>query len=294
MFRSLAAVCLAAAVAAGAGRAEDGPVLPKFKKPGPGDVVKHTATEKVALRSVVTVMGAMQTTDQESRTHFAFTERVLAKPEGAKGPTKLERTYEKAEVVAKGADVPLGLAGKTVLIQKTEDGFEFTTGGQPLAGKARDLLTKEFKGQPDSLGEQFLPLKPVAVGSTWEPDPAGFAKRLGSAIGLTFDPTKMTCTAKLTKVYRKDGRQFGVVAVDLTLFATKLDAPGMEIALTDGSKLTIRAEFDHCIDGSAASGRTKITASGKLAARLDAGTLTITLTSSLVSTGEELKKSTVP
>ena len=98
----------------------------------------------------------------------------------------------------------------------------------------------------------------------------------------------------LARAYKKDGRQFGVVTVDVTLFATKLDAPGMEIALTDGSKLTIRAEFDNCIDGSAASGRTKITASGKLAARLDAGTVTLTLTSSLVSAAEELKKSATP
>jgi hypothetical protein len=294
MPRFLTAACLAAVIAAGAGRADDGPVLPKLKKPGPSDVVKHTTAERVTLRTAVTMMGMTQTRDEESRTSFAFTERVLAKPDEAAPPTKLERAYEKAEVVTQGAAADLGLGGKTVLIEKTGDRYEFTSGGQPLAGKAREILAKEFRGRADSLGERFLPEKPVRVGATWKPDGAEFAKWLGPAIGLTFDPAKTTCTAKLTKLYKKDGRQFGVMTVDVTLFATKLDAPGTELPLTDGSKLTIRAEFDNCIDGSAASGRTKITAAGKLAARLDNGTVTLTLTSSLVSTGEELKKSSTP
>src|SRR5947208_1333066 len=155
MIRPLAAVVVVTAIAATAGRADDGPVLPKLKKPGPGDVVKHTATERVTLRSAVTVAGTTQTKDEESRTTFAFAERVLEKPDGAKAATRLERTYEKAEVVSKGADVGLGLAGKTVLIVAKGDGFEFTTGGQALAGKARDLLAKEFRGRPEPLGERF-------------------------------------------------------------------------------------------------------------------------------------------
>src|SRR6476646_2541025 len=108
MFPPFAAVVFATAVAAGAGRADDGPVLPKLKKPGPGDVVKHAATERVFLRTAITTAGVTQTKDEESRTNFAFTERVLAKTDEAAAPPKLERTDEKSEVVTQGAAADLG------------------------------------------------------------------------------------------------------------------------------------------------------------------------------------------
>jgi hypothetical protein len=292
MIRTLAAAVLCAAVVTGAGRADDGPVLPVLKKPDVGDVVKHTATERVTVRSALKAQGKTQTKDEESRTTFVFTERVLEKPKGSKGPTRLERVYEKADVFSKGADVGLGLSGKTVLIEKKADGYQFTSGNQPLAGKARDFLAKEFRGEPEPLGERFLPGKPVAVGATWEPDVTEFAKRFGGGTGLTFDPTKVTATAKLTKVYQKDGRRFGVMTADVTLVPTRFDAGGTELPLDDGSKLTVRAEFDSCVDGSLVSGRSKVTTTGKLLARLESGTLTLTLTSTLTSAGEELEKKT--
>src|SRR5262249_1802294 len=113
----------------------------KLKKPGKGDVVKETKTVTEMVK--VTVMGQDQ--NQESVTKLVYTEEVLEKPAAAKRPTKLKRVYETAEITKNGAKEDIGLAGKTVLVEKAGDGYKITVDGQEPAVLAAIVLKKEFR-----------------------------------------------------------------------------------------------------------------------------------------------------
>ena len=56
----------------------------------------------------------------------------------------MKRTYESAELTVNGQKQDLGLKGRTVLIEKKGDKYTFTADGKPVAGKAAELLGKEF------------------------------------------------------------------------------------------------------------------------------------------------------
>ena len=287
MRRIIGAAVLALAV--GVAAAQDGPVTIKLKKAGPGVVTKETKTEKAENKIGISIMGMNQNKVEGGTSKFIYTDEVIEKPAGAKKPTRMKRTYETAELNTKGEDENLGLAGKTVLIEKKGDKYEFTVGDKAVTGKAAELLGKEFNKKAETDEEAFLPKKPVKVGDTWKPDLPELTKEL-SAEGMTVDAAKSSATAKLTKVYKKGDATFGVIAVDLELAVTKVGPAGMEIPLADGSKLTIKVELDGCIDGTLATGTSKMTMKGNLAGEVMGVALTIALNASNSGSSEEVKK----
>jgi hypothetical protein len=187
---------------------------------------------------------------------------VIEKPAGAPKPTKVKRTYESAELTVNGQRQDLGLKGKTVLIEKKGDRYAFTADGKPVAGKAAELLGKEFSGKKQTRDEDFLPGKPVKVGETWKIDVAKVAAELSEG-GMVVDDQKSTATGKLAKVYDKGGKKFGVIEVTMDLAVTTLKSGPQEVPLKD-SKLTTTLVLDGCIDGTEATGGGKMTMKGKL------------------------------
>src|SRR5262245_29653124 len=135
---------LAVALAAAAGRADDGPVTVKVKQSGPGDRVKESRIETATNKISFTVMGMEQNKEEKVTTKFVYTDDVVEKPAGAKRPTKLKRTYETAEMTKDGEKVDLGLVGKTVTVEKKETGYDIKVDGQEPSGPGGDLLKKEF------------------------------------------------------------------------------------------------------------------------------------------------------
>ncbi len=250
-------------LAGGAVLAQDGPVTIKLKKAGPGDVVKGTKTEAATQKVTATVMGQTQTKEDKSVATFTYTDAVDERPAGAAKPTKLRRTYEAADLTTAGAKEDLGLKGKTVLIEKKGDKYEFTVDGKPLAGKPAQFLAKEFSAKKQATDEDFLPGKPVKVGDGWTIDVGKVAGELGES-GMVIDEKKSAAAGKLTKVYDKGGKKFGVIEVTMELVVTKLKG-AQEVPLKDGSKLTITLTLDGCIDGSEATGAGKMTMKGNLA-----------------------------
>jgi hypothetical protein len=234
-------------------------------------------------------MGMNQNQIEGGTTKFVYTDEVIERPAGSKKPTKMKRTYETAELVAKGEEQKLGLAGKTVLIEKKGATYEFTIGDKALTGKAAEVLGKEFNKKSDTDEEAFLPKKPVSVGDTWKPDLPALTKEL-EAEGMTVDAAKSTATAKLTKVYKKGDATFGVIVVDLELAVTKVGPAGMEIPLNAGSKLAIKVELDGCIDGTLATGTSKMSMKGNLAGEVMGVAITIALTATNDGSSDEVKK----
>ena len=100
----------------------------------------------------------------------------------------------------------------------------------------------------------FLPTKAVAVGDSWAIDTKPLVQGFGKADQVQV--VKAQASAKLTKVYMKDGRLFGVIdaVIDLHVkVASKAEALKGELKSELKSKMKIT--FDGCIDGSVAEGR---------------------------------------
>ena len=269
--------------------AQDGPVTIKLKKGVPGTVTKETKTEKAENKIGISIMGMNQDKVEGGSSKFVYTDEVIEKAAGSKKPTKLKRTYETAELKAKDADGDIGLTGKTVLIEKKGDTYEFTVGDKPVSGKAAEMLGKEFNRKSETDETAFLPKNPVKVGDSWKPDLPAMAKELGSD-GMTVDVAKSTATASLKKVYKKGDATFGVIDVELDLVVTKVGGGGMEIPLNAGSKLTIKVELDGCIDGTLSTGQSKMTMKGNLAGEVMGVALTIALNAENTGSSEEVKK----
>jgi hypothetical protein len=289
MRRIVGAAAVFGLLAAGAVLAQDGPVTIKLKKAGAGDVVKGTKTEASTQKVTVTVMGQAQPAKEDkSVATFAYTDAVDERPAGAAKPTKMRRTYETAEVTAGGAKEDLGLKGKTVLIEKKGDAYEFSVDGKPLTGKAAQFLGKEFSGKKQATDEDFLPGKPVNVGETWKIDVGRVIEELADS-GMVVDDKKSTATGKLAKVYTKGSQRYGVIEVTMDLVVTKLKGQ-QEVPLKEGSKLSVGLTMDGCIDGTEATGSGKMTMKGNLAGEIMGVQLAVDVDVAVNGNSVELKK----
>lgn len=275
-------------LAVGVARSDDSPVTIKVKKAGPGDVVKATKIEKGSNKVTLSVNGMDDVKDQSATSKYVYTEEVLERPAGSKRPTKVKRTYETAESEKAGEKNDLGLAGKTVLIEKSGDEYSFTIDGKGVSGTAAELLGKEFRAKKEITVEDFLPTAAVKVGGTWKVDATKLAKDLASD-GLTADPEKSTATGKLVKVYDKGGAKFGVIEINMELAMTKVGG-AQDIDLKAGSKMTVAVVLDMCIDGSRTAATTKVNVKADLSGSVNGADLKIELTSATDGTAEDVKK----
>ncbi len=228
----------------------------KVARPKAGDRIKVAAEEKTVTKSAIVIMGMEQSKDVQTTKSFAYTDDVIEIPADARRPTKLKRTYEKAQIGTDGNSKTLSIEGKTVLIEKTDGKYSFTVDGEAVTGEAAKLLDDEFsktrKSDPDAV---MLPTKPVKPGDTWKIDPTTLADSLAEGNGPRIDPAKVTATGKLLKAYMKDGRQFG--AIEITVEAPIISlGEKSPFELKDG-KMVVTMNGDGVIDGSAPTGITK-------------------------------------
>jgi hypothetical protein len=233
----------------------------KLKKLGVGEtgLVEKTEHETNTARLVDNAGKKLKDLGtQERETKFVYRETVVAKPADARRPTKLKRQYEKAEVTSDGKTTALPYQGKTVLIEQRDDRYHFRVeGGDELTGPDAAALDREFnqkKGAGPAFEELLLPGRPVGVAQTWQPNTAAIVKELQAVEdGPQPDPAGVFGTARLVKVYTKDGRRFGLLRVELTVPLKALPA-GKGLELETGTQLVIHADLDLCIDGGAARG----------------------------------------
>jgi hypothetical protein len=260
MIRSLA---LAAAVAllAGPARGQDGEAYTiKVKKAGEGDTVRAERTESGAQHVKVADLkgNVLNEEDKKAEKKFVFTETILSKKPGERA-TRLKRKYEKAEQTADGETTTLPFQGKTVLIEKKGGKFVFRVeGGDELTGDDAKALNEEFnkKGKLDeaAIEKLFLPQQAVKVGETWKIDPAAVNKGLAEGAGLQVYGDKTAGTGKLKRVYKKGGRQFGVIALHVQLAPKSVSEKGKTMQVEPGGKMTLDIDLDICIDGSSSGG----------------------------------------
>lgn len=289
MRRFIGAAVMLAGLTVTAVLAQDAPITIKLKKAGAGETTKETKTETGKTKVVVSIMGMDQPKLEDTTASYAFTDEIIerAGPKGSK-PTKLKRTYEKAELTKDGAKEDLGLDGKTVMIEKKSDGYVFLVNGKPLTGTAAEILKKEFGAKKETSEEDFLPEKPVKVGDSWKVNVEKAAAELAEG-GMVIDPDKSKGTGKLTKVYQKNGKTYGILEVEMDLIVSKIKGP-QEIPLKDGSKLNIKITIDGCIDGTEATGGGKMSMKGTLAGELMGVGLSFNIDIGMVGNSVEVKK----
>jgi hypothetical protein len=255
----------------------------KLKEPGKGDTGVFRKQNKTGVKVKITDnKGNVIRESKENRTdERGYRQTVLEKQPGAKRAAKLERHYLKAERIEDGRKTTLLYQGKTLLIEKKEGRYVFRIkGGQELdansrnpeeAKAARDL-NAEFKIGPaalQNLGHEWvLPQKAVSPGETWKIDPGPVVRELEAEGTLKIDGARAMAAGKLVRTFRKDGRQFGAIDLQVDLPILSLTEGGMTAKATDG-KLTIRFTLEGCIDGTSFAYGIRGTVQSNLDATLD-------------------------
>jgi hypothetical protein len=220
--------------------------------PKKGDKVKTTIEEKTNSTTSFTVMGTEQKKDEIKTKSLIYIEEVLENTGNSKTANKLKRTYEKAVLGKDGKPTTLSVEGKTVLIEKKGDKYIFTQDGEAVQGEALKLLEDQFNKKDRIDDAAFIfPKKPVKPGESWDVDSSDLVKALGET-GMVMDKEKTTGKATLTKAYKKDGSQFGVIDF---VFAGSITSLGPTVPIeVKEAKFSGKIMGEGCIDGSVPTG----------------------------------------
>ena len=237
------------------GQGDDKAYMIKIKKSAKGSTERVAKAEQSTQTIRVTDNNnLLHEKDEKKAKEFVYVETILERP-GAQKATKLKRKYEKAVKTRDGKATTLPYQGKTVLIEKKGDRYEFRVeGDEELTGDAAEELTKEFnkKGEVDeaTLEKLLLPAKAVKVGESWDIDAKRVEKAFGESAELEVAPGKTKATGKLVRAYQKGGRQYGVISLHLRLALKSVGQDGSKLVLQPNSHLAFEVRVDGCIDGS--------------------------------------------
>jgi hypothetical protein len=220
--------------------------------PPVGQRVKMTVEGKNTTKTTFIIMGNVQNKKEVKTKSLIYVDEVLENPSNSSTPAKMKRTYEKAVIGKDGNTTKLPIEAKTVLIEKKGDKYVFTVDGETLTGESLKMLESEFN-KVDTMDSQdfFLPKKPVKPGDTWKVDVADVVKSAGDS-GLILDKEKATANATLTKAYKKDQAQFGIV--DFKFEAPITSHRQKSPLIIQEGQTTLKAVVDCCLDGSSATG----------------------------------------
>lgn len=233
----------------------------KIKKSGKGAITQQQKENHEESHVKIEGPDGKALTDKnDSKTTIEeYKETLLEKVKG-KRATKIRREYTRAVIKSGEEEKPLAYDGKTLLIEKKDGKYHFTIeGGEELKGKDAETLSRSFNkpvgddGEGSEVEKAILPKKPVAVNGTWKIDAEDLSKALTKDTNQPFpvDKSKASGQGKLLRAYKKNGRQYGVFDINVTL-PLKGDFPlgkDQKAPIQPGSKMTLHAKVDGCIDG---------------------------------------------
>jgi hypothetical protein len=250
----------------------------KIKKSAKGDVIKVEDQEDGENKLSLSIGGKPapnQPPQGKEGKAESYVETILEKPDSAEKPTSLKRNYEKARFIKEGKEQTRAYEGKTVLIQKKGDKYQFQIdGGKELTGMDAEDLDKEFNKKDglseDELEKLLLPTKPVRVGDTWKIDGDKLFNAMAKEGGFSAEGSK--ATGKLVEVYEKGGRKIGKMDIEITSPITKFgEKESVKFKVAEGSKAVQAFHLDVCIDGTSSAGSIKAEVSMNIDAGFDAG-----------------------
>jgi hypothetical protein len=232
----------------------------KHKEAGQDDsyLLKHTENMKWFSR-VIDNQGnsKREQIDTKGKT-IIFVETVLQKAPGQGHATSLRRVYQKAELIGNDQTRTLPLEGKTVLIHKKDNAYQYRQeDGAALPAEQAGELDYDFNRRIfNFLDQDIMPSRAVQLNESWMLDPAVVLQGMGKDELKKYDLANVKLAAKLVRVYSQNKSQFGVVEFhfELPLTAGLEAAKGFKVV---GGKLVIQGTFDGCIDGSTFNRTTK-------------------------------------
>jgi hypothetical protein len=228
-----------------------------FREMQKGD--KHVVVK--AREGVATIKTQNSTQTKKEDFRYEFTETILDTSPDEKLPTKVTRVYKTADRLdPAGKKASASFVGKTVNIERFMKGYKYCADGKVIPGLEQQEIADDFLrgGWKVSL---LLPKEPVKVGQSWEVDFASITA-IGGNPQTKYDKEKSKFTAKLTRVYQKDGARWGTIEAKIVLvMATGAKAPPVT-----GSVETDTVT-DLVVDGSATAGKQRMTLKGTLEAR---------------------------
>jgi hypothetical protein len=255
-----------------------------LKDAAQGDTIR--VEKKSSERSTVKItdsQGNSLKNKEDSKTQtMVYRETLLQKRPGERKASKLRRHYEKASAKTGDDSRALPYEEKNVLIEKKRDHYVFQIeGGEELTGQDAEELDREFnkqgEGASPDINKIMLPRKPVRVGESWTFPTEVLVRDLEKSAPMEFDAAGAKGSARLTRVYDRDGRRFGVIeyrfALPLKAFKTGADRAPIE----EGASMVLTASVDGCIDGSLNSSTAKLRMTMKGRAELSQGGAKFTL-----------------
>ncbi len=270
--------------------AQDSAVTFKIFKPTVGTTIEVSESDEKTSKITFKVKDKSQTKDEKETSTFRFKEEILEVD--AKGkPTKLQRTYTTADITRGGKREDLKLTGKSIIAEKKNDKFEFTTtDSKPLEASALEYLVSKFRNYDKEMSASDLfPEKPIKPGESWKISPDRLGRVMGDS-GLTLDPEKSTGTGKLLKAYEKNGKLFADFEMTLDLAVKQVGTGKSVVPMKAGSNLKVEMTATGCIDGTESTGQMKMKMSGELLGDLPTAELTLTLNTTGTRNTVELKK----
>lgn len=220
-----------------------------------GDRWKCEKTSNDTSTMSINLMGKKKKETKKESTTVVYNFELLAKPKGAKKPTKFSRDYSRAERTTNGEKKDLPYKGLTVLFENRDGKYRFTTDGEELADDEAEDFKKEFDPKKGNLpsDQDFLPDHPIKPGESWVSDSEKVLKDCDNIGPFILDKKKTILRGKLLRIYRKDGALYGVIRLDQEIVIKSADFDGQELPAEEGSKITMSYDIDFCIDGSNAN-----------------------------------------
>lgn len=195
-----------------------------------------------------------------SSNHAIYHEVILDQAAGAVQPSQIRRYYFKAISNINGKEEVLPYQKKWVSITKKQKGpylFQIEK-EKALKGVEAHLLQKEFNAaKAFDLQRMVLPDQPVKVNDTWKLNMADIARNWQKGTKMSVDIKRSSGTGKLTRVYQKEGRLYGVLTFHLEMPLTHLGEGQQRAQMATGSRMAMDVVLDACIDGSVSSGSLK-------------------------------------
>ncbi len=173
----------------------------------------------------------------------AYTEQVVEADR--RSGRKVRRTWKKAVAGEGKAKTTQPYQGRAVLF-RNRDGQPYTAAADGKPALPREVLERLARRLAGDERKRDLPRprEPVRVGETWPIDGKEFERLFFPGV----DTSRTSGRGKLVRVYRKDGKRFGVLEYRFSYVA-----PGRQGEGPARGEITL--VLDTPIDGSAAIGR---------------------------------------
>lgn len=253
--------------------------------PKTGQSIKVTIQEKNTTTTMFT--GNANNKEEVKTKTIIYVDAILDNAANTRPATKLKRTYEKAVVSKNGNPTPLPMDGKSFLIEKKGENYVFTSDGEAVTGEAQKILNADFNNVENKNSQDFFfPKMAVKMGDSWKVDAALLIKSTENG-GLILDKDKASASATLSKVYKKDQAQFGIIDFVFEAPIASL-GPKTPVKITE-AKMTVKTTGDGCLDGSIPSGSMTTQFKVILEGTVQGSELKIESNASEVRTVEEVK-----